>query len=344
MMSLSTVSEWLNWIATLNATEIDLSLDRVQAVAARLHLLQPTCKVITVAGTNGKGSTVAGLEAIYRAAQYHLGAFTSPILFKHNEQVRIDGSDASDADFCEAFAKVELARGDVLLTPFEFQTLAALVIFQKYPLDVLILEVGLGGRLDAVNIIDADVAVITSIAIDHVEWLGATREEIGYEKAGIFCLGKPAVCGDFNPPRTIFDAAQKLNVSLYCQEKDFGYTESPVDWTWQHKDIHYKHLPLSTLSLQNMATVLMTINLLPLKIKRKDIDTGLADVKLPGRIQIVREPVMKIFDVSHNPAAVAHLAQRLAQIPCYGKTLGVFSMLADKDIALSIKTISNSIH
>lgn len=339
-MSFSTVSEWLNWMGSIHAKDIDLGLDRVKIVAEKLQLLHPTCKVITVAGTNGKGSTVAGLEAIYLAAGYHVGTFTSPMLFKINEQVRVDGNEATDADFCEAFAKVEIARGNITLTPFEFQTLAALVIFQKYPLDVMILEIGLGGRLDAVNVLDADLAIITSIAIDHVEWLGATREEIGYEKAGIFRLGKPAVCGDFNPPRSIFDAASKLNTPLYCQEKEFRYIESPVDWSWYYKDMQYEHLPLGTLSSQNMATVLMAINLLPLKIKRKAIDHALTTVTLPGRIQIMRDPIMKIFDVSHNPAAVAHLAERLKQIPCYGKTFAVFSMLNDKDIALSIKTIN----
>src|SRR5579885_3172489 len=197
-MHLSTLSEWLSWIESVHAKDMDLGLDRVKKTAERLGILTPDCPVITVGGTNGKGSTVAGLESIYLAAGYHVGAFTSPILFKHNEQVRLDGQMASDEDFCAAFEKVEQARGDISLTMFEFCTLAALVIFKKSNLDVWILEVGLGGRLDAVNIIDADVAVITSIGIDHVAWLGHTCEQIGYEKAGIFREEHPAVCGDFD--------------------------------------------------------------------------------------------------------------------------------------------------
>ena len=223
-MYLSTLDEWLSWIAKVHSTEIELGLDRIKVVGARLNVLEPNCTVIIVGGTNGKGSTVAGIEAIYRAAGYLVGAFTSPILLKHNEQVRINGKDASDAKFCDAFAKVEAARGDIVLTPFEFQTLAALIIFHDYSLHVLILEVGLGGRLDAVNIIDADISIVTSIAIDHIEWLGSTREMIGREKAGIFRPKKPAVCGDNNPPQSLVEYAQSIGAEFICQGKDFHYT------------------------------------------------------------------------------------------------------------------------
>src|SRR5579862_7804343 len=193
-MKLSTLSQWLNRISSIHLSEIDLGLERVKTVAERLNILSPRCKIILVGGTNGKGSTVAGLQSIYQAAGYDVGTFTSPILFKHNEQVQINGECVSDSIFCEAFEKIEAARKNISLTPFEFHTLAALLIFQKFPLDILILEVGLGGRLDAVNIMDADVAIVTSIAIDHTEWLGNTREEIAREKAGIFRKKSPAIC------------------------------------------------------------------------------------------------------------------------------------------------------
>jgi dihydrofolate synthase / folylpolyglutamate synthase len=341
----STLSEWLSWIASIHITEIELGLDRVKQVAARLNVLSPSCPVIIVGGTNGKGSSVAGLEAIYRAAQYHVGAFTSPFLFKHNEQVRIDGVLASDEEFCWAFEKIEAIRGDVSLTPFEFCTLAALLIFKNYKLDVLILEVGLGGRLDAVNIIDADVAVVTSIAIDHVEWLGSTREVIAREKAGIFRTARPAVCGDDYPPASLLECAARLGTPLFCQGRDFHYQANDSDWSWSYRDNHYHCLPRNALALQNMSTVLMAITLLDhrLPVRRTAIDQGLATVTLTGRIEVIKGPVTEIYDVSHNPAAIALLTSQLKDIPRAGKTHAVFSMLADKDIAESIRTIRDVI-
>ncbi|RDI41347.1 bifunctional tetrahydrofolate synthase/dihydrofolate synthase [Aquicella lusitana] len=345
-MYLSTLAEWLDWIASIHVAEIELGLDRVRVVAAQLGLLSPSCAVIIVGGTNGKGSTVAGLESIYRAAGFRVGTFTSPILFKHNEQVRIDGREATDEAFCNAFQQIESARGNVSLTPFEFQTLAALLIFSQHSLDVMILEVGLGGRLDAVNILDADVAIITSIDIDHVEWLGSTRDEIAYEKAGIFRHGKPAVCGDADPPASLIKQAALKDVPLYCQHKDFDYRESERHWSWKSFISTYDALSYNALATQNMSTVLMAMSLLQerLPVAREAIDKGLTEVKLPGRIQIIPGPVTHIYDVSHNPAAVTHLAKQLATMPCDGKTHAVFSMLADKDITTSIRAIQDSIH
>ncbi|TAK72851.1 MAG: bifunctional tetrahydrofolate synthase/dihydrofolate synthase [Gammaproteobacteria bacterium] len=339
-MYFSTLSEWLDWISSVHSSEWELGLDRVKQVAIRLDVLTPNCPVIIVGGTNGKGSTVAGLEAIYRAAGYRVGAFTSPILFKHNEQVRIDGREARDEEFCQAFEKIEAVRGEITLTPFEFCTLAALLIFKQYPLDVWILEVGLGGRLDAVNILDADVAVVTSISIDHVDWLGSTREAIGREKAGIFRAGKPAVCGDSDPPSSLVGGAP-----FFCQGKEFHYQEKGEQWSWISSEVRYDDLPLSSLMLQNMSTVLMTVTLLQsrLPVNRTAIEEGLSTVTLVGRVQIVPGSVMEIYDVSHNPASMAWLAKRLREMPCEGKTRAVFSMLADKDMAESIQMISGVI-
>lgn len=342
-MDLSTASAWLAYLATLHGKEIDLGLDRVNIVAKRLNVLASLPCVITVAGTNGKGSTVAGLEAIYRAADYRTGAFTSPFLFSYNEQIRIDGQMVSDEDLCKAFALVEKARGEISLTVFEFGTLAALVLFAQSALDVWILEVGLGGRLDAVNVVDADVAVITSIAIDHVDFLGDTREKIAIEKAGIFRSHKPVVCGDLNPPHTLLQAAEKMHAPFYQCGKDFHFQEAAITWSFTNQTIEYKNLVKNALLTQNMAVVLEVISLLQTKlaVTEKAIIDGLKNIKLPGRMQIIKGEVTKIYDVAHNPAAVTLLAENLAKHKCEGKTHAVFSMLQDKDIEGSIIKIKN---
>jgi len=344
-MYLSTISEWLLWIASIHTTEIDLGLERVRDVADRLQVLSPSCNVIIVGGTNGKGSVVAGLEALYHAGGLHTGAFTSPFFFKHNEQVRINGHMATDAELCGAFAKVEAARGNISLTSFEFCTLAAFVVFQQNVLDVWILEVGLGGRLDAVNILDADVAVITSIGIDHVAWLGSTREQIASEKAGIFRKEKPVVCGDVDPPSTLITAARSKSAPFFYQGHDFDFEETQLNWSWSDQSIRYDDLPYNQLATQNMSTVLKVVTLLQhrLPITRKTIEKGLRAVDLPGRIQIMHGLITEIYDVSHNPAAIAFLKKKLNEIPCIGKTYAVFSMLADKDIFGSLEAIRDII-
>lgn len=338
-MHLSTLSSWLDWIGSVHNKEIDLGLDRIHHVADRLGLLTPTCKVIIVGGTNGKGSVVAGLEAIYLAAGYRVGAFTSPYLFVHNEEVRLNGTQADDDSFCRAFEMIESARADVSLTPFEYHTLAALIIFAEAKLDVMILEVGLGGRLDAVNVMNADASIVTSIGIDHVDWLGDTREKIAVEKAGIFRKGKPAICGDDLPPATLIESARAIGANFYQQGKDFQFEEFPDHWSWQQ----LKNLPRNHLLTQNMSTVLMAVTLLQplLPVSEDAIRQGLKNATLPGRIQIVTGPVTEIYDVSHNPHAAAVLAKRLHTMPCAGKTFAVFSMLNDKDIAGTIAAMRN---
>jgi dihydrofolate synthase/folylpolyglutamate synthase len=342
---LSTVSEWLNYIGSVHVTEIDLGLSRVKEVAERLKVLSPACPVIIVAGTNGKGSTVAGLESIYQTAHFRTGVFTSPFLFRYNEQIRMDGKAVEDDELCQAFETVEKAREDISLTPFEFGTLAAFVLFQKQPLDVWILEVGLGGRLDAVNIQDADVAVITSIAIDHINWLGDTREKIGGEKAGIFREGKPVVCGDDQPPVSLLETAKNLSSPFYQCGRDFHFQETEATWVFANQMVRFENLPINMLAIPNMATVLEVIFLLQdrLPVIREVIDQGLKNVSLPGRIQIVPGPITIIYDVSHNPAAVKWLAAKLASLPCSGKTHAVFSMLEDKDITGSLLNIKNKV-
>jgi len=344
-MGFSTVYEWTEWIASLHKKEMEFGLARVKTVAERLGVLSPACPVIIVGGTNGKGSTVAGLESIYRAGGYLTGIFTSPYLYKINEQIRVAGKEATDEDFYFAFAKVADALSDITLTHFEFMTLAALVIFNKHQLDVMILEVGLGGRLDAVNIIDADVAVITSIAIDHVEYLGDTREKIAHEKAGIFRRNKPAVCGDPLPPHTLTSDAENLGTHLFCQQKDFHYREEKDYWEWSSEKIKYQNLPLTNLAIQNMSSVLMAVTLMQplLPITEPEIQYGLQNINLLGRIQVKSGAITEIFDVSHNPASIALLAKQLRLRATQGKKLAVFSMLGDKDIKESVKMIESEI-
>jgi dihydrofolate synthase / folylpolyglutamate synthase len=338
-----TLEDWVSYISTVHATTMELGLARVHKVAERMNLLTPACKVITIGGTNGKGSCVAGLEAIYRQQGYNVAAFTSPYLIRLNEEIRINGVEASDEDFCQAFERIEAARGDISLTTFEFNTLAALDIFQRAAPDVILLEVGLGGRLDAVNIIDADLTIVSSISLDHIDLLGDTRELIATEKAGIFRPFKPAVCGDFAPPETLLNYAKTLKTQLYCQERDFSFIQHADSWEWRSSTTDYKNLPLPSLALQNMSTVLMAIDLLQqvLPVTRAALDAAFQKVTLPGRIQIFPGAVTRIFDVSHNPAAALLLAKRLALLPCQGKTHAVFSMLADKDIVGTVQAVND---
>lgn len=344
-MNFSTLDQWFSYIASIHTQEIDLGLERVKKIAQKLDVLNPGCTIILVGGTNGKGSCVKALESIYSTDGYKVGTFTSPYLLRFNEQIRIQGVEAEDSEISAAFEEIERVRGDISLTPFEFHTLAALLILKKYALDLWVLEIGLGGRLDSVNIMDADISLITTIAIDHVEYLGDTREKIAFEKAGIFRSAKPAVCGDFDPPSSLIEYAQHLNTPLYCQGKEFVYTEGKTDWSWQGVNQYYENLALPSLALQNMASVLMVVELLQpkLPLSRYVIEEGLKKAMLPGRQQIIPGPVIHILDVSHNPASVASLKKRLDQLPCSGKTLAVFSMLGDKDILSTLDEIKNNI-
>lgn len=344
MSYLKTISDWMSFIKSYSAQAIDLSLERVNEVGQRLKI-QANCPVITVAGTNGKGSTVAALEAIYCAQGLKTASFTSPYLFQFTEQIKISGRPVEEDLLCRVFQQVYDAAKEISLTQFEMTTLAAFIIFQQSGADVWILEVGLGGRFDAVNLLSADVAVITSIALDHQAWLGNTREQIAYEKCGIFRQQQDGVCGDFFPPERLLECARELNVSLFCQNQQFCYEDQGDTWNWQSGDIQYHELPRPPLLLQNMSTALMAIDRLKgvLPVSRSSIEAGLKQVHLPGRIQVVPEEVAYIFDVSHNPAAIQQLAVYLKKNPIRGQTRAVFSMLADKDINSSILEIKETI-
>lgn len=340
-----TVDAWLAYLETLHPKAIALGLHRVRAVAGRLAA-NIECPVITVTGTNGKGSTCAMLESILRTAGYRVGLYTSPHLMRYHERVRVAGAEVTDAELLRAFAAVEDARlatvdvhGEpILLTYFEFGTLAALWIFARAGLDVLVLEVGLGGRLDAVNIIDADVAVMTSVDIDHVEYLGAERESIGREKAGIFRGGRPAVCGDANPPESVVAYAAAIGAILHVAGRDFGHIAEGRQWRYSGQRERYG-LPFPALrghyQLGNAAVVLAVLDILRdrLPVSAGAVRDGLLTVALPGRFEVLPGRPMIVFDVAHNPHAARALASALGEMGYHPETIAVCGMLADKDLA-----------
>jgi len=346
-MRFQTLSDWLEWQETLHPEEIELGLERVNKVYQSLKPEQQNHVVVTIAGTNGKGSCVAFLEAILLAAGYRVGAYTSPHFLKYNERIRINGKDIDDRSLCESFERIDQARGDISITYFEFGTLAALDIFNRHDLDIVILEVGMGGRLDAVNIIDADVALITSIGIDHTAWLGADRETIALEKAGIMRHGKPAIYGDLDPALSLLKYAEKNEVPLFLVARDFHYGWSDDDWAWCDFETKYEHMKKPFMSgdyqLQNAAAVLAVLTKLPeqIKVKREAIEKGLRAAMVPGRYQIVRENPQWILDVAHNPHAAEVLAECLSASPCEGKTHAVFGMLNDKDVKGVVANMQN---
>lgn len=348
-MRFSSLAEWLGWLEKSHPTEIELGLTRVRAVADRLQLLTPAAKVITLAGTNGKGSCVTACAALLQAAKFSVGVYTSPHLLHYAERIQINGKPVSDADICLAFEKIAAAADTISLTYFEYGTLAALEIFQRYQVDYMVLEVGLGGRLDAINIIDADVAVITSIALDHQDWLGDTRELIGYEKAGILRPGKIFVCADPAPPTTVIDYSASLNSQAYFIGQHFNYRQQGRDWQWsgtsaQGAGIDLPLMIAPHLPLPSMAAALQTLYLLNIQLSLPVIEQTLAAVRLAGRFQkITYQGREFILDVAHNPAATEYLAQRLRDEPCLGKTHGLVAMMADKDCAGSLANLTAAI-
>lgn len=338
----SPLADWLGYLETLHPKAIALGLDRVAAVASRLQLAL-SCPVITVTGTNGKGSICAYMDAILRAGGYRVGLYTSPHLLRYNERVRIAGVEVDDAAMTAAFAAVERVREGVALTYFEFGTLAALWLFARATLDALILEVGLGGRLDAVNVIDADVAVISSIGIDHVDYLGGTRESIGFEKAGILRPGRPGVCADPDPPRSLLAHAQAIAAPLLRLGADFGYVVDGKQWQyWVRRGeeiVRRQGLPLPALrgaiQVRNAAAALTALELLSgrLAVPMGAVRDGLVNVNWPARFQVLPGRPAVILDVAHNPQAASILAANLGDMGYFPQTTAVFSMLADKDIA-----------
>lgn len=336
---------WLSYIEAQHPKSIAMGLNRVNEVKQHLKL-NPDFPVITVAGTNGKGSTCAMLERIYHEAGYRVACYSSPHLLRYNERVRIDCLEASDEALCNAFLAVETARGETLLTYFEFATLAAMWHFMQSDVDVAILEVGLGGRLDAVNIFDPACTIVTGIDLDHMDFLGNSRESIGYEKAGIFRQGIPAICGDINPPGTLVHHAASIGADLMLVGRNFEFKLSGDSWTYRQGQTEIGHLPLPALvgdfQLFNAACVITAIEALQqvLPVTPAAIVTGLRTAVLAGRFQLYSNSPQVILDVAHNPHAASALAENLRKLPCHGRTLAVLAMLADKDIAGVVAAVS----
>lgn len=353
-MQFNSLPSWLAWLEKNHPSEIDLGLERITRVAQRMALLTPAAKVVTVAGTNGKGSCVTATAALLSAAGFSVGVYTSPHLLHYNERIAVDGKPVADAEICSAFEAIFNACQQttaeypvpISLTYFEYGTLAALEIFRRRQVTAMVLEVGLGGRLDAINIIDADVAVITSIALDHTDWLGDNREAIGYEKAGIMRAGKPVVCADFSPPQSLLDHAHNLSVSLHLIARDFGYSvANDSGWSWWNHCGQFSSQPLPQLPLPSLAAALQVAFIFGLDLSELNALTRVAALRVPGRFQTVlwRERQV-ILDVAHNPAATAYLADRLAQHAAPGaKIHGIVAMMADKDRAQSLANLKECI-
>ena len=371
-MRFSSLNEWLVWQEGLHPSTIELGLERVTKVFNRLHPDLPSIPVITVAGTNGKGSSVALLESIYQNAGYQTGVYTSPHLLHYNERIHINAEEVTDDIICEAFERIDQARleqnEEISLTYFEFGTLTALDIFFREKPDVIILEVGLGGRLDVVNIIDADVALITSIGIDHTAWLGHDRETIAKEKAGIMRKDRPAIFSSPDMPKSIKQAANEKGATLYCRGQDFDWQESPAaagtppSWNWKTYSSKSSHsasnnkqrtaLPLPNIrgkhQVDNAAGVLMAIECLAdkLPVNQQQVKAGLLSVSILGRFQCITAAttnVLHILDVAHNEDSIGCLSELLKEFSCEGKTLAVLGMLEDKEHSKALSRIAPQI-
>ncbi|MGB0126188.1 MAG: bifunctional tetrahydrofolate synthase/dihydrofolate synthase [Rhodocyclaceae bacterium] len=337
-----TLNDWLAYVERVHTRPVDLGLERVVRVKQAMGMTQ-SVPLIVVGGTNGKGSTCAILERILACAGYRVGVYSSPHLLRYNERVRVNGQEATDGALLAAFAAVEAARCATPLTYFEFGTLAAWHVFSRHPLDAVILEVGLGGRLDAVNLFDADCAVVTNVDLDHMDYLGPTREHIGFEKAGIFRPGRPAVIGDVDPPASLMAHAKAIGARCHRLGSEFGYLAEPSQWlywssgggqTTRRGGLAYPNLRGAN-QLTNASTAIAALETLAqqLPVAMADIRRGLAEVHLPGRFQVLPGRPAIVLDVAHNPHAAKVLASNLGQMGFFGQTWAVFGMLRDKDIA-----------
>lgn len=332
----ATLEAWLSWMEKLHPKKWDLGLERVAAVAEQLDLLNAGRTLFLVAGTNGKGSAVAFIEAIARNSGFSTGTATSPHIEKFNERIAVNGIAVADEVICDSFARIDQARGEISLTYFEFGTLAALDIFKDLDLDVLVLEVGLGGRLDAMNIVEPDVSVVTGIDLDHQDWLGEDRELIGREKAGIFRPSSPAVVGDLNMPHSVAHHAASIGAELVARDKQFGCHRSLGSWDFwgvgrDSSKVMLTDLPYPHLHLDNAIVAIEAWIQSGLPLDADCIRKSLISTRLRGRFQVVTGDIPVILDVAHNPQAATYLVKRLADAQIEGSTHGIVAMYADKD-------------
>lgn len=340
-MAFASLSAWLEWLENCHPREIDLGLDRIRQVAQRMNLLSPTAKIVVVGGTNGKGSCVTATAALLRAAGYSVGVYTSPHLHHYNERVVVDGAAVDDQSLCDSFARIQAAcyanppSEPISLTYFEFGTLAALDIFRQRQVDVMVLEVGLGGRLDAVNLMDADVSVVTSVDIDHRDWLGDNREDIGYEKAGIYRSGQPALCADPAPPARLLQVIAQLHAEPCLINQGFGFArEGDQHWCWWGSAGRFEQQPLPSLPLPSLAAALEVVSRLGVAITDESFQL-LAGLQVPGRFQRLQwQERQLILDVAHNPAATRYLAAGVSawkQAHPQAQVFAAVAMMSDKD-------------
>lgn len=346
------LADWLCYLESIHPANIEMGLDRVGHVAEQLNLVDFDAQVITVAGTNGKGSTCALLEQILLDAGYNVGVTSSPHIQDYRERVRINGKMLSEQAHVDSFDFIESGRSDTSLTYFEYTTLSALKLFQDAKLDVVILEIGLGGRFDAANIVDADVAVITTIDIDHADWLGTDKAVIAREKSGIFRSYKMAICGVHNPPATIDGYAQEIGANLIAVDHDYVYQQSGQQWCWQSQPNDYiplaklNGLTLPKLPLQNAATAVAAIKALSLPVPESAIRSGVANARLAGRMQQVGHSPQQYLDVAHNPESARYLATQLQALKALNpeaKMIAVVGMLKDKDISASLSALVDGV-
>ncbi|MGY8813705.1 MAG: bifunctional tetrahydrofolate synthase/dihydrofolate synthase [Gammaproteobacteria bacterium] len=339
------LDQWLAWQEKLHFTAIEMGLDRCRKVAEIMQLLPPSFFIISIAGTNGKGSSAVMLESILRDAGYKVGLYTSPHLLRYNERIKVDGHEINDLDLCESFHRIDLAREKISLTYFEFATLAAIDIFKKNNVDIAILEVGMGGRLDAVNMLDANVSLISTVDIDHEKWLGSDRETIGMEKAGIIRSMRPAICSDPNPPNSVFESANIVGAKLLVSGRDFNYEYSHNTWSWKSGAKQFSNLPIPAnlnYQIKNASGVLMVLQEITdyFPVNRESIDKGLQQFRLSGRFQVVPGEVPIILDVAHNCQSATILGENISELPKTGETRVVLGMLNDKNHATFMSALS----
>lgn len=331
-----TLAEWIELQQRVHPRHIELGLERVASVARALGVDRPDAPTWIVGGTNGKGSTIAWLESMLAAAQFTTGVFTSPHLVRYNERIRVGGAEAGDAELVEAFEAIEAARGGTTLTYFEFNALAALLVFRWRGVDAQLLEVGLGGRLDATNLIDADVAVLCSVGSDHHEWLGPTLEDIGREKAGIFRRGRPAIVGMPDVPASVFAEIARIEAIPHVARRDYDWNTAAGSWTYRSRARTLADLPPPALAgeaqFANAAAAITALDAGPLPVPAHAIARGLGQARLPGRFQVVPGEIEWILDVAHNAPAAVELARNLAARAARGRTIAVAGFLDDKDV------------
>lgn len=336
-MSKKNLQQWLEYLESIHPSEIEMGLNRVRTVATNMQLIKPAKKIMLVAGTNGKGSTVTYSRSILLQCGFSVGTYMSPHLHVYNERVMIDDKMVSDDDLIESFEKIEQARGDISLTYFEVGTLSAYYLFNKYNVDCAVIEVGLGGRLDATNIVEPDVSVVTSVGMDHQDWLGNDISLIAYEKAGVYRADKPAICGEPDVDVKLIEHAQSIGANLHIKNKDYRIEKTEDSWSWfgVHPNggvLHFHDLPLPSLPLENAGTALQALLYLYPELTQQQIIEGLSVAHLPGRLQKLSSPFNCLLDVGHNPQAAKLIAKHCQDTPLKGKRIALLAMLVDKDV------------